>query len=113
MNTIKNLGSTGIYAYTTLISVFICAPGIFIYEKVGGHWGQGLLGQGWACRRPHGAWWARGGRVGASAGGSCTMPCWDRGWAARACARACQGWRWEIRRLLQVFLGLGQPFTRA
>lgn len=33
MNTIKNLGSTGIYAYTTLISVFICAPGIFIYEK--------------------------------------------------------------------------------
>lgn len=35
MNTIKNLGSTGIYAYTTLISVFICAPGIFIYEKVG------------------------------------------------------------------------------
>mgnify|MGYP001810892322 CR=1 FL=1 len=34
MTTIKNLGSTGIYAYTTLISVFICAPGIFIFEKV-------------------------------------------------------------------------------
>lgn len=33
MNTIKDLGSTGIYAYTTLISVFICAPGIFIYER--------------------------------------------------------------------------------
>ncbi|PSC73006.1 diaminopimelate decarboxylase chloroplastic-like [Micractinium conductrix] len=33
MTTIKNLGSTGIYAYTTLISVFICAPGIFIFEK--------------------------------------------------------------------------------
>lgn len=27
MNTIKNLGSTGIYAYTTLISVPICAWG--------------------------------------------------------------------------------------
>jgi hypothetical protein len=33
MSTIKNLGSTGIYAYTTLISVFICAPGVFIFEK--------------------------------------------------------------------------------
>jgi hypothetical protein len=33
MSTIKGLGSTGIYAYTTLISCFICAPGIFIYEK--------------------------------------------------------------------------------
>ena len=32
MTTIKNLGSTGIYAYTTLISCFICIPGIFIYE---------------------------------------------------------------------------------
>jgi hypothetical protein len=33
MNNIKNLGSTGIYAYTTLISVFICAPGIFVFER--------------------------------------------------------------------------------
>lgn len=32
MKTIQ-LGSTGIYAWTTLISVFICAPGIFIFEK--------------------------------------------------------------------------------
>lgn len=32
MNTIKNLGSTGIYAYTTLISVFICAPGVYFFE---------------------------------------------------------------------------------
>jgi Na+/proline symporter len=32
MNTIKNLGSTGIYAYTTLISVFICAPGVLYFE---------------------------------------------------------------------------------
>ena len=45
MNTIKNLGSTGIYAYTTLISVFICAPGIFIYEKVRGRlWTHGAAG---------------------------------------------------------------------
>lgn len=32
MTTIKDLGSTGIYAYTTLISVFICVPGIFFFE---------------------------------------------------------------------------------
>lgn len=32
MNNMKNLGSTGIYAWTTLISVFICAPGIFVFE---------------------------------------------------------------------------------
>ena len=32
MNTIQNLGSTGIYAYTTLISVFICAPGVYFFE---------------------------------------------------------------------------------
>lgn len=32
MTTISNLGSTGIYAYTTLISVFICVPGIFFFE---------------------------------------------------------------------------------
>ena len=32
MNTIKDLGSTGIYAYTTLISVFICAPGVLLCE---------------------------------------------------------------------------------
>jgi drug/metabolite transporter (DMT)-like permease len=32
MADIKNLGSTGVYAYTTLISVFICAPGVFIFE---------------------------------------------------------------------------------
>ena len=29
---ITDLGSTAIYAYTTLISVFICAPGIFFFE---------------------------------------------------------------------------------
>ena len=29
---IKDLGSTAIYAYTTLISVFICAPGIIFFE---------------------------------------------------------------------------------
>ena len=33
MSTIKNLGSTGIYAYTTLISVFICAPGVLLFER--------------------------------------------------------------------------------
>ena len=33
MNNIKNLGSTGIYAWTTFISCLICAPGIFIFEK--------------------------------------------------------------------------------
>ncbi|KAL6766344.1 TPT3 [Auxenochlorella protothecoides x Auxenochlorella symbiontica] len=33
MTTIKNLSSTGIYAYTTLISVFICVPGIFFFER--------------------------------------------------------------------------------
>lgn len=33
MNNIKGLGSTAIYAYTTLISVFLCVPGIFIFEK--------------------------------------------------------------------------------
>lgn len=32
MSDIKNLGSTAVYAYTTLISVFICAPGVFIFE---------------------------------------------------------------------------------
>ena len=32
MKDIKNLGSTGIYAWTTLISVFICAPGVFLCE---------------------------------------------------------------------------------
>jgi drug/metabolite transporter (DMT)-like permease len=32
MKDIKNLGSTAIYAYTTLISVFICAPGVFFFE---------------------------------------------------------------------------------
>lgn len=33
MTNIKNLGSTAIYAYTTLISCFICVPGIFIFEQ--------------------------------------------------------------------------------
>lgn len=33
MSNIKNLGSTAIYAYTTLISVIICVPGIFIFER--------------------------------------------------------------------------------
>lgn len=33
MTNIKNLGSTAIYAYTTLISCFICVPGIFIFER--------------------------------------------------------------------------------
>jgi Tpt phosphate/phosphoenolpyruvate translocator len=33
MKNIKGLGSTGIYAWTTLISVFLCVPGIFIFEK--------------------------------------------------------------------------------
>ena len=37
MTTIKNLGSTGIYAYTTLISCFICIPGVLIMEP--GVWG--------------------------------------------------------------------------
>lgn len=32
MADITTLGSTGVYAYTTLISVFICAPGVFIFE---------------------------------------------------------------------------------
>lgn len=32
MGSIKNLGSTAIYAYTTLISVFICAPGVVFFE---------------------------------------------------------------------------------
>ena len=32
MSTIKDLGSTAVYAYTTLISVFICAPGVFFFE---------------------------------------------------------------------------------
>jgi hypothetical protein len=32
MSDIKDLGSTAVYAYTTLISVFICAPGVFIFE---------------------------------------------------------------------------------
>jgi Tpt phosphate/phosphoenolpyruvate translocator len=33
MNNITNLSSTAIYAYTTLISVFLCVPGIFIFEQ--------------------------------------------------------------------------------
>jgi hypothetical protein len=33
MGSIRNLGSTGIYAYTSLISIFICAPGIFFFER--------------------------------------------------------------------------------
>lgn len=32
MNDIKSLGSTGIYAWTTLISCFICIPGVLIFE---------------------------------------------------------------------------------
>lgn len=32
MTNIKSLGSTGIYAWTTLISCFICLPGVFIFE---------------------------------------------------------------------------------
>lgn len=32
MADIKDLSSTAVYAYTTLISVFICAPGVFIFE---------------------------------------------------------------------------------
>jgi len=32
MNNIKNLGSTGIYAWTTLISCFICIPGVLLCE---------------------------------------------------------------------------------
>lgn len=32
MADIKNLGSTAVYAYTTLISVFICAPGVLYFE---------------------------------------------------------------------------------
>eukprot|EP01023_Acetabularia_acetabulum_P051989 TRINITY_DN5760_c0_g2_i1.p1 TRINITY_DN5760_c0_g2~~TRINITY_DN5760_c0_g2_i1.p1 ORF type:complete len:437 (+),score=51.99 TRINITY_DN5760_c0_g2_i1:12-1322(+) len=32
MADIKDLSSTAIYAYTTLISVFICAPGIYFFE---------------------------------------------------------------------------------
>lgn len=32
MNNIKNLGSTGIYAWTTLISCFICIPGVLLAE---------------------------------------------------------------------------------
>lgn len=40
MTDIKNLGSTGIYAYTTLISVFICAPGVFFFE--GARLGAGM-----------------------------------------------------------------------
>lgn len=32
MNNMKNLGSTGIYAWTTLISCFICLPGVLICE---------------------------------------------------------------------------------
>jgi Tpt phosphate/phosphoenolpyruvate translocator len=32
MNNMKNLGSTGIYAWTTLISCFICFPGVLICE---------------------------------------------------------------------------------
>eukprot|EP01024_Parvocaulis_polyphysoides_P030678 TRINITY_DN27953_c0_g1_i1.p1 TRINITY_DN27953_c0_g1~~TRINITY_DN27953_c0_g1_i1.p1 ORF type:complete len:406 (+),score=56.22 TRINITY_DN27953_c0_g1_i1:287-1504(+) len=32
MADIKDLSSTAIYAYTTLISVFICAPGVYFFE---------------------------------------------------------------------------------
>jgi len=32
MNSIKDLGSTAIYAWTTLISCFICIPGILLFE---------------------------------------------------------------------------------
>jgi len=32
MKNIKNLGSTGIYAWTTLISCFLCLPGAIIFE---------------------------------------------------------------------------------
>lgn len=32
MNNIKGLGSTAIYAWTTLISCFICIPGVLIFE---------------------------------------------------------------------------------
>lgn len=32
MSDIKNLSSTAVYAYTTLISVFICTPGVIIFE---------------------------------------------------------------------------------
>lgn len=32
MKNIKGLGSTGIYAWTTLISCFICVPGVFLME---------------------------------------------------------------------------------
>jgi uncharacterized membrane protein len=37
---IKNLGSTAVYAYTTLISCFICAPGVFVFE--GARLGAGI-----------------------------------------------------------------------
>ena len=33
MSEIRDLSSTAIYAYTTLISVFICAPGVFVFES--------------------------------------------------------------------------------
>lgn len=32
MSKIKDLGSTGIYAWTTLISCFICIPGAIYFE---------------------------------------------------------------------------------
>ena len=32
MKSIKELGSTGIYAWTTLISCFICIPGALYFE---------------------------------------------------------------------------------
>jgi uncharacterized membrane protein len=40
MADIKDLGSTAIYAYTTLISVFICAPGVYFFE--GARLGAGI-----------------------------------------------------------------------
>ncbi|GAB4817014.1 hypothetical protein N2152v2_004060 [Parachlorella kessleri] len=33
MGNLPSLGSTGVYAYTTLISIFICAPGILLFER--------------------------------------------------------------------------------
>ena len=33
MGSLPSLGSTGVYAYTTLISIFICAPGILLFER--------------------------------------------------------------------------------
>lgn len=33
MNNIEDLGSTGLYAYTSLISLFILAPGVLLFES--------------------------------------------------------------------------------